>query len=252
MHDSFKILIVDDELQSRALIRKLLQDNGQTDHIFESGNVHHALETINTHHPALLFLDVQMKGETGFDLLNKFKDIDFEIIFTTAYSEYAIKAFRYNAMDYLMKPLDPGEFAAAFNKASARIRKQGSYINQQFQFFQQYLEENNKLPTKLSIAATEGIHFVNISDILYCHAVNNYTEFYLTNNQKIISSHTLGYYDDLLTRNQFFRIHRSYLINLIHIKIYKRGDGGIVIMNDGREIEVSRNNKEAFLKVLRR
>ncbi|MBL0183467.1 MAG: response regulator [Chitinophagaceae bacterium] len=190
MHDSFKILIVDDELQSRALIRKLLQDNGQTTDIFESGTVDDALKKINAHHPALLFLDVQMKGETGFDLLNKFKDIDFEIIFTTAHSEYAIKAFRYNAMDYLMKPLDPGEFASSFNKASVRIRKQESSINQQVQIFLQYLKENNKLPDILTIAVTEGIHFVNIRDILYCHAVNNYTEFYLTHNQKLFSSHT--------------------------------------------------------------
>ncbi len=243
------ILITDDEIQSRALIRKMLENTGQAVRILESDTVADALEKIRDYSPDLLFLDVQMKGETGFDLLDKLDNISFEIIFITAHNEYAVRAFRYSAMDYLMKPLDPLEFAESFNRAYERIKKRPSSINQQVRLFQQL--KDNKLPDRLTIPTTEGLHFINISDILYCHAVNNYTEFYLTVKQKIISSHTLGYYDEWLSKQQFFRVHRSYIINLAHIKLYKRGDGGTVTMNDGREIEVSRNNKEAFLKLFK-
>ncbi len=243
------ILITDDEVQSRALIRKMLENTGQALRILESDTVADALGKIRDYSPDLLFLDVQMKGETGFDLLDKLDNISFEIIFITAHNEYAVRAFRYSAMDYLMKPLDPLEFAESFNRAYERIKKRASSINQQVHLFQQL--KDNKLPDRLTIPTTEGLHFINISDILYCHAVNNYTEFYLTGTQKIISSHTLGYYDEWLSKQQFFRVHRSYIINLAHIKLYKRGDGGTVTMNDGREIEVSRNNKEAFLKLFK-
>jgi len=250
MPGQFTILIIDDELQSRALIRKMLLDIDQHTHILEADSAATALEMINEHAPHLLFLDIQMNGETGFDLLDKLSHISFEIIFTTAHSGYAVRAFRYSAMDYLMKPIDPHEFTESYHKACERIKKKSSVINQQVQFLQQVRDSNN-LPDKLAIPTAEGLHFISISNILYCHAINNYTEFYLSDKQKIISSHTLGYYDEWLASRLFFRVHRSYLINLSHVKLYKRGDGGTVTMNDGREIEVSRNNKEAFLKLFR-
>ena len=250
MPEPVTILITDDELQSRSLIRKMLQNTGRACTILESGTVADAIEKIRSYHPHLLFLDVQMKGETGFDLLDKIDNIGFEIIFTTAHSEYALKAFRYSAMDYLVKPIDPYEFSDSFNRACERIHAKNPLPGQQVRFFRQ-LRENDKIPDKLIIASAEGFHFININDILYCHAVNNYTEFHLSGNQKIISSHTLGYYDEWMTQQQFFRVHRSYIVNLSHIKMYKRGDGGTVVMHDGREIEVSRNNKEAFLKLFK-
>jgi two-component system LytT family response regulator len=113
------------------------------------------------------------------------------------------------------------------------------------------IKSGQSLPDKLTIPTAEGFLFVNINEIIYCHAVSNYTEFHLANNRKLLSSYTLGYYNELLGDRSFFRVHRSYLINLAHIKMYKRSDGGIVVMNDGEEIEVSRSNKEAFLKILK-
>ena len=246
---SLTALIVDDELQSRSLIKKLVQDNFPDLITDEAETVNAAKEKITQLRPDLVFLDVHMRGETGFDLLDNLGKITFGVIFTTAHSEFAIKAFRYSALDYLMKPIDTDEFKSAMEKALGRIKNEQSSADQ-VEFLKE-LRSNHKTPDKLTIPTTEGLLFVNIKDVLYCHAVGNYTEFRLVDRQKIVSSYTLGYYDELLVGQKFFRVHRSYLINLSHIKMYKRGDGGSLIMNDGEEIEISRNHKEAFLKLFK-
>jgi len=244
------VLIVDDELQSRSLIRKLLSDYFPALAVEEAETVSSAVKKINETDPQLVFLDVQMRGETGFDLLDKIIDPTFGIIFTTAHSEFAIKAFRYSAMDYLMKPLDTEEFNTAVQKALQKIKTNHPSSQERVAYLKQ-LKSEQRIPDKLTIPTAEGFLFVNINDIIYCHAVSNYTEFHLPNKQKILSSYTLGYYNELLGEQNFFRVHRSYLVNLAHIKMYRRGDGGVVIMNNGEEIEVSRSNKEAFLKILK-
>lgn len=250
MNSPFHVLIVDDELQSRSLIRKLLSDHFPELVTEEAESITTALEKINYFNPNLIFLDVQMRGETGFDLLDKTGKVSFGIIFTTAHSEFAVKAFRYSAMDYLMKPIDADEFKSAVERALQRIKSEQVSSSEQIEYLKQIRSEQ-KLPDKLTIPTAEGFLFVSINDILYCHAVSNYTEFHLTDKIKLLSSYTLGYYNELLAEHHFFRVHRSYLINLVHIKMYKRGDGGVVIMNNGDEIEVSRSNKEAFLKILK-
>lgn len=209
-----------------------------------------AIEKIRKAKPELIFLDVQMRGETGFDLLDKMGQVNAGIIFTTAHSEFAVKAFRYSAMDYLMKPLDSSEFKTAVEKALQRIKANPSPHREQIEYLKEFKTEQ-KIPDKLTIPTSEGFLFVGINEISYCHAIGNYTEFHLANNQKLLSSYTLGYCNELLADQNFFRIHRSYLINLKHIKMYKKYDGGIVVMNDGEEIEVSRSNKEAFLKLFK-
>jgi len=247
---STRVLIIDDELQSRLLIRKLLSDHYPAWQIKEAETVATAIETTRDFSPQLVFLDVQMRNETGFDFLDKVDKINFGIVFTTAHSEFAVKAFRYSALDYLVKPLDTEEFISAVNKASQRLQTQLPEENERIEYLKQ-LKGTQKVPEKLIIPTAEGFLFVNVNDILYCHALSNYTEFYFAGKKKLLSSYTLGYYAELLSEHNFFRIHRSYLVNLAHIKMYKRGDGGVVIMNDGEEIEVSRNNKDAFLKMLK-
>jgi two-component system LytT family response regulator len=248
MMNNTRVLIVDDELQSRSLIRKLLADHFPALITEEAESVASASKKINEFNPDIVFLDVQMRGETGFDLLDKTGKANFGIIFTTAHSEFAIKAFRYSAMDYLMKPIDGEEFKSAVEKVLEI--KNRSPLPEQIELLQK-VRSDHKIPDKLTIPTAEGFLFVNINDILYCHAVSNYTEFHLVNKQKLLSSYTLGYYNELLAEQNFFRIHRSYLVNLAHIKMYKRNDGGLVIMDNGEEIEVSRSNKEAFLKILK-
>jgi two-component system LytT family response regulator len=247
--DNLRVLIVDDELQSRSLIKKLVSVHFPGFTTVEAETVLSAIEKIRQFNPDLIFLDVQMRGETGFDLLDKIGTVNADIIFTTAHSEFALKAFRYSALDYLMKPIDTGEFRSAVDKALHRIRNKQSAVDQ-IEFLKG-IKSNHKAPDKLTIPTAEGFLFVNINDILYCHAVGNYTEFRFADHKKIVSSYTLGYYGELLSDQNFFRVHRSYLVNLQHIKMYKRGDGGSIIMNDGEEIEVSRNNKEAFLKLIK-
>ena len=249
--ESSGILIVDDEPHSRMLIRKLLSNAGITEKVFDSGTVTEAFEIILHSKPGIFFLDVQMKNETGFDLLNLVKDIDFEIIFTTAHSEFAVRAFRYSAADYLMKPIDTDEFLNALEKVKTRVRQQHSGQSQRMEPLKQNLISPAKLPEKLTIPTTDGFLLVSIPDILYCHAINNYTSFYLQGNEKLVSSHNLGYYDELLAPHGFFRPHRSYLVNPVHIKMYRKGDGGTLVMKDGQEIEVSRGNKELFLKLFK-
>ncbi|HET9825687.1 MAG TPA: LytTR family DNA-binding domain-containing protein [Chitinophagaceae bacterium] len=247
--DSVKVLIVDDEPQSRSLIRKLLSLHFPQMIIEEAENVSSAINKIHQTNFTLVFLDVQMRAETGFDLLDKIGAEDIGVIFTTAHSEFALKAFRYSALDYLMKPIDSEEFKTSVERALLTLHNRTTYL-QQLQLLKE-LKSTNKLPSKLTVPTTEGFLFIVINDILYCRAVGNYTEFVLCDHQKILSSYTLGYYAELLQPHHFFRVHRSYLINLSYVKMYKKGTGGSVLMSNGDEIEVSRNSKEEFLKVLR-
>jgi two-component system LytT family response regulator len=251
MPHAFHVLIVDDENQSRALIRKLLADHFPNFIVEEAATVEEAREKINTIQPQLVFLDVQMRNETGFDLLDQLGKRELAIIFTTAHSEFAVKAFRYSAIDYLLKPIDAEEFVSAVQKAKQQLLHNTAITNGQVEFLQNIVSANNTLPDKLTIPTAEGFILIPVDDILYCRAMSNYTEFYLKQREKIVSSYTLGYYEELLANRHFFRAHRSYLVNLGHIKMYKRGDGGTITMSDGEEIEVSRNNKEAFLQLFK-
>ena len=246
--ERIRVLIVDDEQQSRSLIRKLLSDHFPGFITEEAGDVTDALKKIRDFAPGLVFLDVQMRGETGFDLLDRTGDIHFGIIFTTAHSEFALKAFRYSALDYLIKPISEEEFVNSVEKVLPGIMNKQP-ASEQIAFLKE-IRSGHQLPSRITIPTTQGYLFVTISEIIYCHAAGNYTEFQLPGNKKILSSYTLGYYNDVLASHHFFRVHRSYLVNLDHIRMYKKGDGGSVVMSNGEEIEVSRGNKEAFLKIL--
>ena len=242
------ILIIDDESQSRSLISKLLNDKGISDHIYEADNVQDAIALIATNDPGIIFLDIQLKNETGFDFLDKLPGNNLAIIFTTAHSEYALKAFRYSALDYLVKPIDTDEFNRTLDKAMAHFKKDPGYQKQQIELIRQY-KSGNVLPT-LTVPTTEGIFFIKINDIIYCRAAGNYTEFHIQNRPTILSSYNLGHYQPLLEDHHFFRTHRSAIVSISHVSMYKKGEGGSVVMSDGEEIEVSRNNKEALLKLL--
>ena len=249
MSENISALIVDDEFQSRKLITKMLSRFfPEINNITEAATVDEAKKTIDTAPPQLIFLDIQMQGENGFDLLDKVTDFNFEIIFITAHNQFAVKAFRYNALDYLMKPVDADEFQAAVKKAIKRITQPVKNPEEQIGSLKQQLKNPQKLPDRIIIPTAEGYLIIPVQDISYCHANSNYTVFYLKDKTKVTSSYTLGHYEDLLSEHNFFRIHRSYMINLAFIKMYRKADGGTVVMNDGQEIEVSRNNKDAFMK----
>lgn len=247
--NSFKVFVVDDEYQSRNLLCKLLSEHFPEIAITgQAANVKEGLEGIRQFNPDLLFLDIAMRGESGFDLLQQLDNRDFQIIFVTAHDEYALKAFRFNAVDYLLKPIVLNEIKEAIAKAIRHLPEQKFTSREQLENLVKHIHNPKKSHDKIAVPTAEGFVLVPLEEILFCHANGNYTAFHLLNQKKIISSYTLKQYHELLVEHNFFRAHRSYLINLSYVKMYRRGDGGIVIMQDGSEIELSRQNKEAFLR----
>ncbi len=246
-----KAFIIDDEFQSRNLLHKMLHQYFPEIRISgEASTVAEGLKGIHECNPDIVFLDIQMNGETGFDLLSRLATLDFGLIFITAYDQFAIKAFRFNAIDYLLKPIVTEELIEAVNKVKQKIAyKQPDYkilVNQLYKD----LQEPKKIHDKIAISTLGGFIIIPVNDIIYCHASSNYTEFHLTKGQFILSSYTLKNYDEILTAQSFFRAHRSYIINLAHVKIYKKGDGGEIVMSNGDEIELSRTHKMEFLHLL--
>ncbi len=212
--------------------------------------VSEGLKGIKKYKPNIVFLDIQMKSETGFDLLNSLPEINFSLIFTTAYDKYAIKAFRFNAIDYLLKPIVIDELIEAVNKVKQRSAAALSVSKGQVDQLYRDIQYPQKIHDKLAIPTIEGFTIVPVNEIVYCHADSNYTEFYLVDKRCILSSYTLKQYDEILTAQSFFRAHRSYLINLEHVKLYRRGEGGEIVMSNGHEIELSRTHKDEFMHIL--
>ena len=243
-------ILIDDEPQSRHFLCHALQQHFPDIHIAaEASNVKEGLAEINSLHPDIVFLDVQMNGETGFDLLKQLPHINFALIFTTAFDNYALKAFRFNAVDYLLKPIIPDELIEAVTKIIHRNNSLIADSKQQVSELYNQLKNPQKPQDKIAVPTADGFLIIPVQDIVYCLAKSNYTEFHLTDNKTILSSYTLKQYDELLTSQSFFRAHRSYLVNLNHVKMYRRGDSEIV-MSNGNEIELSRAHKDEFLQLL--
>jgi two-component system LytT family response regulator len=244
-----KCIIVDDELKSRESLKILIEDfcEGVTVSAI-CQNVDEAIVAIDQVQPDIVFLDIQLQRETGFDLLERIKNFQFEVIFTTAYSEYAIKAFKFSAIGYLLKPIDIEELKKAISKVEKKLN--GS-VTERLQQLMQNLRNGSADNYKLALPTTDGLVFIKISDILYCEASSNYTEIITEDGKKFTVSRTLKEYEDMLTEQNFFRIHHSYLINLNGVRNYVRGDGGYVVMNDGKSLDVSKRKKEGFLARIR-
>lgn len=246
-----KALIIDDEFQGRSVLQKMLQQHfPEIELVGQACSVEEGLQEIKKHAPNIVFLDIQMNGETGFDLLNRLPVIDFGLIFTTAFDNYAIKAFRFNAIDYLLKPIVADELTEAVNKVKQRSAPAQIASKALVEQLYQDIKNPQKIHDKIAVPTIEGYIVILLSDIVYCQASSNYTEFHLVNNKRILSSYTLKQYDEILTGQSFFRAHRSYLINLAHVKIYRRGDGGEILMSNDHEIELSRAHKDEFMRLL--
>jgi two-component system LytT family response regulator len=240
-------LIVDDEFKSRENLKNLLTDYCENVEVVgQAKNVKEGIDLIDYLTPDLVFLDVQMQDETGFDLLNHYAKHDFGVIFTTAYSEYAIKALRFAAIDYLLKPIDIEELQEAVKKAESRISDEKNF-NYKLDILLQNLKPDNKSNFKIALPTINGLVFIKVSDILYCVGENNYTVIHAPNGKKYMVSKTLKEYEELLSDHNFFRIHKSYLVNLNEVKEYVKGEGGYVVMNDQKMLHVSKRKKESFL-----
>lgn len=251
MNPSIKAIIVDDEVGARESLSKMLEKNcKQIEIVAKADSAQAAYDLITQHQPDLVFLDIEMPKGNAFDLLEKFKDINFNIIFTTAYDHYAIKAIKFSAVDYILKPIDPEELIQAVKRVESKIGQKDT-LNNQFKALLSNVRPENKLK-KVGIPDGDGLIFINLSDIIRCDSDGNYTFFILTNGKKIIASRTLGEYEQLFSDDNFFRVHRSHLINLEHVKKYIKGEGGYVILSDNSQVEVSRRNKNDFLEKLSR
>lgn len=247
-----KVLIVDDEASNRSFLRKVIEKSRCGLHVAgEASAISEALHLIKLHSPELVFLDIIMRNETGFQLLAQADEINFEIIFTTAHENYAIKAFRCNAVDYLLKPLQPDELFAAIEKAKKRIASRHFVQPEQLKNLFASLQTQQKNIHKITIPTIDGFILVPADEIIYCVSESNYTHFCLSDNRRITSAYTLKEYAAMLEGSNFFRLHKSYLVNVGHITKYIKGDGGSVVMSNGAELEVSRKQKDLLIQLLK-
>jgi two-component system LytT family response regulator len=214
----------------------------------KAGNVEEAMELIRTASPQIVFLDIQMPGENAFDLLDKMMPVNFEIIFVTAFDNHALRAFRYSALDYLLKPVDMDELRTAVQKARTKLLEKD--VNQRLAGFLDQIREKTS-HSRIALKTKEGLIFYPIKDILYCTAERAYTRFTFINNKQLLVSGNLKEFESLLPEDIFCRVHDSYLINLDHVKKYHYGKGGYVEMADGQAIDVSSRKRATFLGKLR-
>lgn len=242
---NLKALIVDDEAKSRTLLKRLCEEYCEGLTITDTAaSVQEATDKIKTGSPAIVFLDIQMPLQSGFDLLEHYgENIPFEIIFTTAYDQYAIKAFHYAAADYLLKPINVDELKEAVNRVKARITKATG--NQHLVELKDQLDK--KEFSKIALTTTEGFTFVEISDIIRCEAEGNYTFIHLKDGHAHLITKTLKHYEEILSDRNFFRVHKSHLINLNNVRRFVKGRQGQIEMIDGKKVEVSTRKKEGLL-----
>ncbi len=200
---------------------------------------------ISKHQPQLVFLDVQIADKTGFDLLKAIPDAQFQVIFTTAHDRYALQAFRFCALDYLLKPVDADELQNALMKVTSMKSNNG--ISEQIS---ELLKGMSNKPRKIGVPTLNGIVFIPVVEIIRCHADGNYTELHLAGKKQMVVSKTLKEFENLLADYSFFRVHHSDLVNLDYVKSYNKGKGGYLILDDSSSVEVSSRRKEELLKKL--
>lgn len=237
-------VIIDDETNCIEMLEWLLKTycpDVVIDEMCNSGTK--GIEAINKHKPDVVFLDIEMPKMNGFDMLEKFDKLFFDVVFTTAYDKFAIKAFKYSALNYLLKPIDPDDLKETIKrlaeKKSSPSKDQMSLLLQNIKNFQQPV-------SRIALTTHDGMIFVHTTDIMYCQAESNYTNIKLTNGNKLLVAKTLKDIDETLSGKDFYRIHNSFLINLNQIKKFVRGDGGYVVMKDDEQITIARARREDF------
>ena len=242
-----KAIIIDDELHCRKTLSILLKEYCPevkvVDHCNDAEN---GIASIEKLQPDLIFLDIEMPGMNGFDMLEKFSEISFAVIFTTGYDQYAIKAFRFYAIDYLLKPIEPKELINAVHKVQVSKHVPAT---DQFQLLLNKINKKEEVLPKIPVPTSDGFELIAVEDILYCEAKDNYTYIYMKNKKKIVACRMLKEVEEQLSNFSYFvRVHNSYIINIKEVKKYVRGEGGFVILSNDASVNVSRSRKEELLK----
>lgn len=243
-----RTIIIDDEEKARKTIYNYLTLYcKEVEIVAQADNVESGYKAIIENQPELVLLDINMPDGTGFDLLKRFEKINFKIIFITAYEEYAIKAFKFSALDYLLKPLNPQELIEAVGKARKIID------NEAFEFsYKAFLSNyNNQVKTdkKLVLKTAESIYMIDIKDIIRCEADGSYTTFYINDSRKIMVSKNLKEYEDILTEYNFFRPHHSHLVNLDYMLSFEKREGGHIVMKDKSMVPVATRRKDELMNM---
>lgn len=240
-------ILVDDEPRGLSSLHKLLEFNcPQLDIVAGCGSADEAKEKIQLLKPQLVFLDIAMPEKTGFDLLHELGNIHFEIIFVTAHNDFMLQAFRFSAVDYLLKPVEDNLLTEAVKRAIRKIEDKSTGNNVDI-LMHNLQSKDSAQKMKICIPSLKGFQVVNLSEIVYCEASTNYTNFHFTNRPVICASKPIHEFESLLEDSGFLRIHKSFVINLEHVKEYIRGEGGTVILSNGHDVEVSRRKKELFI-----
>ena len=240
-------ILVDDEPYCCEALALLLERYCPVVHIIDvCYSAETALQSISEHTPTLLFLDIEMPHLNGFEMLEKIPEVAFQVIFTTSYDQYAIKAIRFSALDYLLKPIDPDELQHAVQKAIQKIKfPPASQI--------ELLLEQLRHPSaakKIAIPTMEGLQMISIDSIISCSSDSNYSVLLLKSKKKIVVSRTLKEIEEMLTEHSFLRVHHSFLVNLDEVAKYVKGKGGYLVMSDDSIVDVSNSRKDALLKKL--
>lgn len=243
-----RIVLIDDEATVRENLKILLNIYApEATVVGEASGVQEGLGCIRTHRPDLVLLDVEMKDGMGFDLLSMYGAIDFKLIFVTGHNAYAIKAFKYSAIDYLLKPVDPDELSQAIVKAKEAFDAQDQNLR-----VANLVQNKQASPPdqKIVLKDSETVYLVAVTDIVRCESETNYTKFYLVDGRMVMVSRTLKEFDQLLDGQSFFRAHQSHLINLHHFDRYEKKEGGMIHMKDGSTLPVAVRKKDALMSAL--
>ncbi|GEP50632.1 DNA-binding response regulator [Flavobacterium noncentrifugens] len=238
-----KVIIIDDEKHAIVTLQHELEKFADVQVLATTQKSQDAKALIEQHKPDLIFIDIEMPFMNGFEVLEQFENIDFKVVFTTAYNQYAIKAIRMNALDYLLKPIDSDELRAALDMF---VNNEMASSSEQIQQLSRF--NSGKITDTLALSTQEGLHFVKTDDIMYLEASGCYTYIFMNNNTKHLVSKNLAIFEEVLKDNPiYFRPHKSHIINLKCIKQYIRGEGGELIMQNNSSITLSRNKKQEFL-----
>jgi two-component system LytT family response regulator len=244
-----RTVLVDDETDSIRVLQKLLETYcPRVTVVGTAEGVETALAVIQATHPDLLFLDIEMTQGNAFDLLNKLRPLSFQVIFVTAFDNYAIRAFKYSAVDYLLKPVDIDELVGAVDRVAERSQQKG--IIEQMQVFLDNMGNYNHAQQKMAVPTVEGLIFINLKEVVRLEAKSSYTQIVLDNGEFITATRTIKDYEDILPESMFCRIHNSHIINLFKIEKYNKGRGGFVTLEDGSTIEVASRRRQEFLRRL--